>query len=186
MIDLNTVPNGVAGALLDGTGVMDELKEGAPSPRRRRTVAERFWSHVDKGSPNGCWLWKLKLHSQGYGQFKIGDSVHKAHRIAYELTFGSPPEGEGVIRSCRNNACVNPEHMFAGDSHDRMTIVVKAGRNNPAVGERNRHAKVTAEEVLQIRAAVESGKTHRAVATDFDLHPSTVTDIVNRKIWKHV
>jgi hypothetical protein len=57
------------------------------------------------------------VHRQGHGVFPIPGiwSSPPAHRIAYHLSFGIPPEGHVVWRSCGNPLCVNPGHLQAGD-----------------------------------------------------------------------
>ena len=47
-----------------------------------------------------------------YGQFRVGDKMVFAHRVAYELTFGEIPEGMQVDHrpNCAKR-CVNPEHL---------------------------------------------------------------------------
>ena len=38
-----------------------------------------------------------------------------AHRIAYHLEYGVPPQGHVIWRDCSNPLCVNPRHLRAGD-----------------------------------------------------------------------
>src|SRR5690349_6138190 len=49
---------------------------------------ERFWEKVEVYHPAGCWTWTGST-SRGYGEFKFGRSVYKAHRVAYTLLIGS-------------------------------------------------------------------------------------------------
>jgi hypothetical protein len=68
---------------------------------------------VDK-HPRGCWLWTSSTFRTGRGQFRIGARNQQAHRVAWELTFGSSPPG--LLRSkCGNLRCVRPEHQVAVD-----------------------------------------------------------------------
>lgn len=74
------------------------------------TVAERFWSRVDRSG--ACWLWTAGRNNYGYGAFypSKGNQV-LAHRFAYELLVGPIPEGLQIDHVCRVRACVNPEHL---------------------------------------------------------------------------
>ena len=73
------------------------------------TVEERFWSKVDK-QPGACWLWTASSFKNGRGQFRVGARNQQAHRVAWELTFHSPPIG--LLRStCGNLLCVRPDHQ---------------------------------------------------------------------------
>lgn len=73
----------------------------------------RFWAHVDvTGGPSACWPFD-KVNSQtGYGHYR-GFGQWNAHRAAYVLAKGSIPDGLVIDHLCRNDACVNPEHLEA-------------------------------------------------------------------------
>jgi len=109
-----------------------------PQPRRtpkerkaskRRPLAERFWEKVEK--TDGCWLWTSTLNTWGYGQFQIGRTKqYRAHRIAYELTYGPIPAGMHVCHHCDNPRCVRPDHLFLGTHLDNMRDRQAKGRYN--------------------------------------------------------
>lgn len=67
----------------------------------------RFWAKVRYD--HGCWTWKGKLWSTGYGTF--GTNRIGAHRYAYLTLVGPIPEGMTLDHLCRNRACVNPTHL---------------------------------------------------------------------------
>jgi HNH endonuclease len=76
------------------------------------TTEERFWSKVDKGPE--CWLWTAARFRTGTGQFRVGQKMRQAHRVAWELTYGSPPPA--LLRStCGNLLCVRPDHHVLAD-----------------------------------------------------------------------
>lgn len=72
-------------------------------------TAEKFWAYVEK--TNNCWLWRGSLNNQGYGNVRWFNKTLKAHRVAYELTYSSIPEGLDLDHLCRTRNCVNPEHL---------------------------------------------------------------------------
>lgn len=75
-------------------------------------LGERFWMKVRK--TDGCWLWTASLNHYGYGQFRDGSTVSRAHRLAYVEANGSIPDGlqlDQLDHLCRNRACVNPDHL---------------------------------------------------------------------------
>lgn len=73
--------------------------------------------------PRACWLWTGSTFRNGLGQFRVGLKNRQAHRVAWELTFGSPPPG--LLRSnCGNLQCVRPDHHVVADR--------KVGANNVA------------------------------------------------------
>lgn len=73
---------------------------------------ERFWEKVEKVRPDGCWLWTAStVQGSGYGQFRVGNKVRKAHVVAYELMVGPVPEGLTLDHLCSVRRCVNPSHL---------------------------------------------------------------------------
>ena len=85
-------------------------------PKRKGALnwQERFWGHVNK--TDDCWEWTSALDNDGYGIIQLTQPSRvnrKAHRISYELSIGSIPEGMTIDHLCRNKKCVNPEHLEA-------------------------------------------------------------------------
>ena len=89
--------------------------------RIRRSIPERFFTKVDFNGPapeyrpelGPCWLWTGAIESNGYGWFRKGDTVIRAHRYAYEVCVGPIPEGLEIDHLCRIHPCVNPAHLEA-------------------------------------------------------------------------
>lgn len=103
----------------------------------RGTNEERFWARVRKS--DGCWEWTGTLSPCGYGRFDIApplaDRWHStgAHRVAWMLTHGPIPEGEGhhgtcVLHRCDNPKCVRPDHLFLGTQSENMADKTQKGR----------------------------------------------------------
>lgn len=57
---------------------------------------------------------------------------------------------------------------------------------NPARGEAQGFAKLTAEAVVQIRALKAQGLSHRQIADRFNVSVPTIQDAVARRSWRHV
>lgn len=79
----------------------------------RPSPVERFLAKVDKGGPNGCWLFTGARTPQGYGVFNAGERNVAAHRFSCEMANGPIPDGYQVDHLCRNPPCVNPDHLEA-------------------------------------------------------------------------
>ena len=77
------------------------------------SVEERFWSKVYfPPCEDDCWTWTAG-RTLGYGLFSISHDAVFAHRLAYELTHGSIPEGLQIDHLCRTPLGVNPAHLEA-------------------------------------------------------------------------
>jgi hypothetical protein len=84
------------------------------------TPEQLFWSHVDRRGPDECWPWTGYKTDRGYGEWRQGAKIVKAHRVAYELLVGPIPEGLEPDHTCHNisgcdkgndcphRACCNP------------------------------------------------------------------------------
>ena len=170
--------------------------------RPRLSVYERFWAKVVKSE--GCWLWTATRLSGkfAYGIFRIGSRNQTAHRVAWQLTYGPIPIGMCVLHRCDNPPCVNPQHLFLGTEADNVRDCENKGRGNHpagalngkhthpesrAHGERNGRAKLTGQNVEEIRCLYASGgHTHRSLARQFGVQRSTIYRLLNGMAWTGV
>lgn len=107
------------------------------TPRRRKSIAERFWAKVDKSpgqGPNGeCHEWQGGKTSAGYGTFWGGPDRGQlmAHRVSFELTHDTTlPEGLQVRHSCDNPPCVRGDHLALGTHATNMLDMWHRGRRS--------------------------------------------------------
>ena len=107
--------------------------------KRYRTVKERFWDKVEKSS--GCWMWLGSKGSHGYGQTSNRGGYILAHRMSWELAYGTIPTGMCVLHKCDNRECVNPNHLFIGTKSDNTQDMMRKGRNYTGVRETKTHCK---------------------------------------------
>lgn len=80
---------------------------------------------------NGCWVWLLAKHKDGYGFCYRRDWRGLAHRFAYHHLVSPIPENLQLDHLCRNKSCVNPDHL------EPVTPIVNVRRGNHAVHGRN-------------------------------------------------
>jgi hypothetical protein len=59
---------------------------------------------------NGCWVWK-NSSSHGYGSIALNRTIYRAHRVSFKIFKGDLVPGLVIDHTCRNKACVNPEHL---------------------------------------------------------------------------
>jgi hypothetical protein len=151
----------------------------------RPSAEERFWANVDRRGPDECWPW-LGSEDRGYGKLWVDGRNVRATHFSWELVNGPMPADKVGRHTCDNPPCVNPNHIVPGSQLENMRD--KVLRQRQAKGERNGAAKLTPEIVTRIRSEYVSrarGKASlRVLAKRYGIDPSTVHDIVNRRLWK--
>ena len=147
----------------------------------------RFWSKVAITSDTDkCWLWMNQTNNQGYGKFRSGKRMVSAHRFSFELNFGEIPEGLMVCHSCDNRRCVNPNHLFLGSHAENMADRDTKQRNKPSFGLKNGKAKLTDEDVAEIRKLYAAGITPTILAKRFGIHRVYIHRLVALKYRANV
>lgn len=158
--------------------------------RPRTPLKFRFWSKVERAGPEKCWLWKGSRLKAGYGQIGSGGKYGRpflAHRVSWEIHFGPIPEGLCVLHHCDNPPCVNPYHLFLGTHADNAHDREIKGRGNCAFGESAGAAKLTANEVIQIRETYAKGDIlKKDLAKQYPVCAGQIGNIIRGKKWKHL
>jgi hypothetical protein len=77
-------------------------------------IMARFWKYTFK--TEGCWLWQGQMIQGKYPCLQTKQRSGKqttsvAHRISYEFHVGPIPKGKQLVRTCKNDFCVNPDHL---------------------------------------------------------------------------
>lgn len=144
----------------------------------------RFWSYVEKS--DGCWLWTGATDDKGYGVITICNGrqrVVKTHRIAYELAYGVSLGAMFACHTCDNPRCVRPDHIFSGTAADNNADKKSKGRLR--TGERHQFAKLTQQQVDEIRARYKRNIVGAGtLAREYGVSRYTVFDIVKNRGWK--
>lgn len=145
-------------------------------------IESRFWSKVNKNTETGCWLWTGAIDAKrGYGKFATWPTTRNAHSVSYELAHGSIPDGKQVNHTCDVRSCVNPDHLYAGTAKENTNDMRNRGRAK--FGELHHSAKLTKEDVKEIRS---SAKTPKQLAERFRVTADHITGILRGEKWKDV
>ena len=143
---------------------------------RKRQMARRFWSKVNK--TEGCWEWTGALRN-GYGHFhttgKSGTAY--AHRLSFEMAYGPIDRGLFVCHKCDNRKCVRPDHLFLGTDEENLHDAGRKGRLAQ---------KLTADIVRSILRDREAGATVPQLARRYGVCNATAYNVVARKSWRHL
>ncbi len=159
---------------------------------------EDFWRKVDKRGPDECWLWLGRMDSrERYGYFGYQGTQQATHRLAWVFTHGPINNGLHVLHKCDVTKCANPAHLFLGTHADNMSDMKVKGRQRTGPrtvrwrdslkrGSEHGNAKLTEAQVKEIRCLAAQGVSFRKLAKQFNMDRSVISDIVNRRAWKHV
>lgn len=96
--------------------------------RALQNTPETFWARVQRGP--GCWTWTGRRTAFGYGELQMAGRHVTAHRLAWELTYGSIPDGQSVLHSCDNPPCCRPTHLWLGSQADNLHDMFRKGRRH--------------------------------------------------------
>jgi hypothetical protein len=149
-----------------------------------------FWSKVklpDLIGTDECWEWhgRKVFSGDGYGSFDYAHKTINAHRLAYKFAVGPIPDGICVLHRCDNPPCCNPAHLFLGTRDINNKDRAAKGRSAPVHGEYNGHAKLTAEQVIDIRQRYIPYKvSYTDLGIEFGVSQDAIYRIVKRKNWR--
>lgn len=147
------------------------------------TLKERLERKLKK--QGSCLVWTGSTDRWGYGKIGSLGKTKGTHVVAYELAKGPIPKGKQVRHSCDNPPCCNPAHLLLGTNRDNVNDRTERGRG--ARGSTHADAKLTEKQVKELREKWSTGKyTQKALGAEYGVKQSLVSQLVNRKVWKHI
>lgn len=169
---------------------ISESRLALPKPTIQEIKA-RFEAKMTKNGPEHptlgrCWQWLASNISGEYGQFRSNqfDSAY-AHRTSYELYVGPITDDLLVLHKCDNPSCVNPEHLFLGTQADNVRDMDNKGRRVISDISGNHYAaKLTIEQVRQIRMMASTGTSVETLMNQFNMSNAGISRIISRESWK--
>jgi hypothetical protein len=146
-------------------------------------LPQSFVEKVEIRGPDECWPWRGAL-CQGYGQFRIGAKIKKAHRLVYEDCHGRLQDNFVVMHKCDNRQCVNPAHLSAGTVKDNNDDRDKKGRQVAKRGEDHGMAVLKEYQVAEILAFKDEINARVAeFAERFGASKVAVRDVLAGRVW---
>ena len=148
----------------------------------------------------GCHIWLGGVDNDGYGQTWFRGSNVRAHRVAYLLNIGPLDPGMVIMHRCDTPPCINPKHLLQdtsqantadrdvkgrhtvarGDQHYmRRTRFVRGGEKAPT-------AKLTEEDVIEIRRLLSLGVRQADIAAQFSVSRTCVSGIATKRLWTYL
>lgn len=150
----------------------------------RRGAPMRFIREVAKHHDGEeCLIWPFSRLANGYGAINRGGRVHHASRIVCEETHGPPPSpAHHAAHSCGrgHEACVSGAHISWKTPIQNNAD--KIGHGTVSRGARNGHAKLSEQDVHEIRALRGTLKQSE-IAKIFGVSSAYVSEIQTRRKW---
>ena len=154
-----------------------------------RKDQRRLMDDIDSRDPEKCWDWLSTTNNAGYPLFSLKGEMVSAIRLLYQIYYKRRiPKGWIVSHTCKNNSCVNPGHLYITTRSERTQEALRNREYIPASqkGQKNPNSKLTEDDVVSIREKKDQGATHQELADEYNVTKTTISQIVNRKLWKHV
>lgn len=102
--------------------------DSGPNPRYA-SIQEAIEALSIKVPFSGCWIW-VGSTLNGYGQFTFAGKHLRAHRASLMAFKGLNPKM--ACHHCDVRECVNPDHLYAGDSKtNRKDMIDRARWSHP-------------------------------------------------------
>lgn len=144
-------------------------------PIRNLTIAERLAKYTRVEGE--CVVWTACRSPKGYGRASFGGRPHLVSRLVYAAARGPIPDGLSVCHRCDNPPCVRLDHLFIGTTADNSADRVAKGRSARLCGEKSGMAKLTAEQVRQIKQRAVAGELYHDIAHDFGISAGHVSQV---------
>jgi hypothetical protein len=176
------------------------LKHGDPlDPGRRRGDGSpaAFEAKVDRsGGPDACHLWQLSTDSGGYAMVYFGGELVRGHKVAWELVNGPVPPGVELDHECHNRAVVArecrsgpcPHRRCCNERHIKPKTRKQHAQDTPwshphPRGETHPKARLTEQQVREIRALQAAGVYQRVIAEQYGMSRPQIAAITSGRSW---
>lgn len=143
-----------------------------------------FWSRVDIGEPDSCWLFTSGGKGR-YGQFKINGHDYNSHVIAFFLNVGVWP----VVRhTCDVKLCCNPTHLIDGTIAENNQDKMDRGRcfNGNVKGEHHVLSNVEVRRIRQLGVVLKAPTIANLPEFKGRITRGTIYRILSRELWGHL
>lgn len=127
------------------------------------------------------------------GYYSVGLSINglekrvNVHRLVACNFIPSSKEQTQVNHIDGNKLNNNVENLEWCTSKENVNHAHKMGLVNTPYGEMHANSKLNVKSVLEIRSKyIKRVKTYKSLALEYGVSKATITEIINRQIWKHI
>lgn len=135
-----------------------------------------------------CWVCVSHGRTaEGYPIVQRNGVATSMSRYVYEDFYGRKiTEGNVILHSCDNPHCINPEHLAEGSVNDNVQDKIRKGRERSIFGEKHPKAKLTEEDVVEIKTLLKRGYTPNHIGDLYGVAGSNIRQIRRGKSWRRV
>ena len=162
---------------------------------RSGSIVDIAWARSIPEPNTGCWIWEGMSIGGKYAHIKTQrhraaasegrPQIQTVSRLICEEIHGALTNNEVARHTCDQPLCVNPAHIIRGSIKDNQQDCIRRGRKVNATGEINGQARITREQVLNIRAARNIAPA-TALATEYGISLSHIYQLWAGRRWSHV
>lgn len=166
-----------------GEGVSGRIVSEATRQKMRNKAIGRKHTEETKELLREINLGKIPTNLEQLRVINIGKELSSEHKQKISEAR------KGIIfteEHCKNiskshkGLLVGDKNPFYGETHTEEVKAMSRGENN-------KHAKLTSEQVIEIRAKYNNGNyTHQQLADDYEVFRRTITHVINRTTWSHI
>lgn len=149
----------------------------------------RLNEKIDRsGGEDACHPWTGNVYGSGYGYIARGPRVlRRVNRVIWELHYGEIPAGMFVCHHCDNRLCANIKHLFLGTPKENTQDMLAKGRRPSRKGSKNNRAKLTEDQVIEIRARYAlGGITQKRLSEIYGVGHGCIESVITRRSWPHL
>jgi len=116
-----------------------------------------------------------------------GKTIHSlAHRLVWIFFNGEIPDDMQINHKNGIKTDNRPENLELLTVSENTQHAYNILGKKAARGEKQGSAKLTENEVIEIRNRYKTGETQESIAGDFHISRPQISNVVNRKQWAHV
>ena len=135
--------------------------------------------------PFGCWEWTgIMINGRAYLYQSERPHLVRVTRWLYARMHDPIPDKGVIMHTCDRPPCVNLGHLVLGTQADNMRDMIAKGR--ALIGVRNPNAKLTEDDVIEMRALRIEGWKLADLAARYGIDFASVGNICRRKSWTHI
>lgn len=94
------------------------------------SIQEKINLHSIPEPITGCLIWTASTSKEGYGNIWHKNKCYRAHRVAWEIAFGTIEKSALVCHKCDTPSCINTNHLFLGTSKDNSADKINKRRDH--------------------------------------------------------